>query len=47
MSNLINLVKLSLNLEDNEVDNVGFEKIVESVNELNNLTKLNLYLKNN
>ena len=39
--------KLELNLLNNEVDNIGFENIVETVNELNNLTKLSLNLKNN
>ena len=43
----MNLKKLELNLLNNLVDNVGFGNIVESVNELNNLTELSLYLKNN
>ena len=47
LSNLSDLKKLSLNLESNLIGNAGFENIVDSVNELNNLTELNLYLKNN
>ena len=42
MSNLINLVDLSLDLTNNYIDNVGFEVILNELEELNGEIRLDI-----